>query len=1447
MPSLEASSGETGGAIANSSIEAPPGTQPSPGFQVSTIPEPFGSSTHRETPPSIFPAARTLRFSGVIGDIDPASKKYILQGSNDIKALRAAAEQNKPEIERRLNEVAAAVPGTRLLGTRVKDLPGLIDKVEAKGRAPNTISDYLGARVVADTPEGMEEFARRLHETGGVIEAENFLGTGKDGYRAYHLQVGLGDGTSAEIQLVPKPIADVMEEAHDVRQPVKRIADLVASGSPVSAEDQARAKALMAQSNAILDRAWERAPEWGQHKFGEPERYFAERSGGLEPNIQRGASGAPSDSGAIEALYRGAGLGGKAQDYVLARGRETGDEHLIALDQKGGIVGRVRGEPTGVSVEGTLAARLSDPANSIVVHHNHPKASTLSNTDITMLGAPGLHAIWAHGHNGTVSRAGLTDFGRSLMTHDPERNVNSLAETTGVITFDHFFDVLKEAADRGLIDRRRANDLLAHLANETLRRLGIIDYQTNDRFEGEIASLDLERLIDATTRDLAGSIRNGNRAIQAPGDDGRTGRVYRHPGDMGTSFGGGEKAPGQYNEQAGVDRPRRGRDRGQEAEGRQLRLLEGEQRFELREPTNRFGTQTAGPRPTAPLPPTPPRPLTATISNTNVAQRFKNFWASTFQPELFSDRALEADPLFARYKARQAQEKDSVIAQSENEWEYWNKRPDAERIRFLDDMETGNPPADPTQRGMARRYRAMLDKNWELEKQYGSQAAFVEDYLPHIWEKPEEFQAFAQTRSAQVGPTWFQKKRTFDYIKEGLAAGLKLKYTNPVDIVVHRLLSGVDMRQRMDLLYRLKEMGLAWEGKQGGDQLVRRGWRAINAPDRKQWVLAPDVQLLWKNAVEAKGLWQDEHAGGSIFRGWMTIKNAWVPVKLALSAFHPLHVLHIDQANALALAWDDLVKGHNPDVALRHAAEGIMTLPTLGMIHYRRGAAAKAAWQKRASQQTPEEKAMVETMAEGGFVPQLSEQLKISAKRQMQEAWQKIQRGEGGVADWRRVVSAVMRRPIEKLQAPIFEKWIPALKTAAYLAQDAEMMRRHPEYLDDPVRRRIARRAIAKSIDNRYGEMNYGTLFWNRYTKDAAIGSFLSLGWNLGFVREFGGAAMETASRPAGLLEPFAPSEGRKVAREASNKIPFVLAYVGTAALINGIMSYLFTGEQPHGLDFIFARIGGQNPDGSPRRVTNMFYLREIPMLLKHIQEHGGNVLAGAKEMLWNKLMFEPFAELVNNRDYYGYNIWDENAPLYKKIWQAARHMYADQFSPMSVSGAKHAAELSGKPFPSFAEALQHPERVGEAMNAKGVLLSGLGFGPAPAYVEKTALQNRIAYLYQQHVAPASKPEEQGENTEAKMGIRQAILIARRDHDSAALNEAYKRGKEAGLSQTYMNRIGREATDIYLFSRLPNEDQKAILLQANREELNRYWPKAHSAVKAEIGRQVHLPGPAQLQ
>jgi hypothetical protein len=266
VPSLAASAGDAGrlapGTKEWSAIE-PSGasTQPTSLAQVSIRPEPLGSLINRATVPSMTTGPTRMFSEFRIGDIDSASNRNILQGSNDFKALHERAAENKPLVDAKLNEIVAKVPGTHYHGSRVKQLDGetgLIAKIEraAKdGRGANTISDYLGARVVADTPDALSEYAQRLHDIGAVIEDEDFLGSSKQGYRARHLQVALGDGTSVELQLVPKPIADVQEIAHEMRQPVKRL-DLK------DPAQLARFESVMNEARKVFDETWAKAAHW---------------------------------------------------------------------------------------------------------------------------------------------------------------------------------------------------------------------------------------------------------------------------------------------------------------------------------------------------------------------------------------------------------------------------------------------------------------------------------------------------------------------------------------------------------------------------------------------------------------------------------------------------------------------------------------------------------------------------------------------------------------------------------------------------------------------------------------------------------------------------------------------------------------------------------------------------------------------------------------------------------------------------------------------------------------------------------------------------------------------------------------------------------------------------------------------------------------------------------
>jgi hypothetical protein len=806
-----------------------------------------------------------------------------------------------------------------------------------------------------------------------------------------------------------------------------------------------------------------------------------------------------------------------------------------------------------------------------------------------------------------------------------------------------------------------------------------------------------------------------------------------------------------------------------------------------------------------------------------------NFWKNNFQPELVSDKALQADPQFAKYKSASAQERDAIINRAEENYYAWNKIPETERLQFLDDFQTGKKFADPWQQERADTYKKLLNQADKDEHQYGSKAGYVEDYLPQQWEQPQKAAAVFQNLALpqNLGPKWFQKARWYDTIKEGMASGLKLKTTNPEELVTNRLLSGADMRMRMELLNNLQDMGLAMPTKQAPANITNPSWRtntnpwqAINAPNMEQWHIAPDVQPLWKNAVDAKGLWSQEGAVGNAFRGWMNLKNAWVPVKLALSAFHPLHVAHINLSNNITRALGETFGRGDQGLARRMVAlpeavtqsvfDMALALPVGTPF---KGKQLRKSWLTPKNDQTPEQRADTNLFNEGGFSPQLSEQLRIKAKRNLSDA---LNNGQ-----YLKALPAALRRSIEVVQGPIFEKWIPNLKAAAFKREAETLFRRRPDLLNDPTNRSVALRAVGKQVDNRFGEMFYGGLFWNRTMKDASIASFLSLGWNLGFAREFVGGALEPAVRRMTA----APTPTRQLIRDVTSKSTNAFVYTMTAMAINAAMNKMMSGENPEGYDYIFPRVGGNNPDGSPRRITNMFYTREVPMAKKHIEEQQ-SVSGGLAEMLYHKLMFAPFIEMATNRDYFGYQIFDPNAPGFKQAYQFGKNLLTEQLNPMAISGAKRALELSGKPHSTM--------DVLKSLGDSDVYMPLLGFPPAPAYASKTAIQNRIGYLYQQFVAPESRPFEQKEQMDQRREARNKYMVAKQKNDPAMMQEAATDLARLGIKPSSTAKIQPGTQDVYMFSKLPEQAQKQVLLNANPGEFKRYYPKASKKAKVDL-------------
>jgi strawberry notch-like protein/NTP hydrolase family protein/inorganic pyrophosphatase-like protein/ADP-ribosyltransferase-like protein len=1490
----------------------------------------------------------------------------------------------------------------------------------------------------------------------------------------------------------------------------------------------------------VLEKITEYRPVVSMERGDEPDVGFSE---GLTPFRPPGfAEGRGADTFVDLGPYVGEDpLGRDIQDYVVGRGRDTGLEHIVVVNQGGDVVLHGRGTEDATGMPPELLKLLHDPSQRLVVHHNHPRNSPLSRVDIAMLGAPGLSAVWAHGHGdeptGTVSRAELTPAARGALGPDFKTAFLRIREIQKTAVIENLYDPLQEAVLRDDLHAETANNLHAHLGCVALHRAGIVDYDSNIDAGPAIAALNLEPHIQKAAESAARSLFDAE-----PNRDDRRAGAFRHPGDLGATFGVPQELAARHVLLEGLDFRRGGGDRPQEAAralgfkepsredddldralqgveigghpvepidlalnpalvdqlptaakaafersqkakaetdarieaidaelGRELKGVEvggspvevidaalnrnlrphlskkandllaerdgltapdlgfreepapawqthrapdvglygeltplavakraevettlrqwllylagpnakiefpdrilnenapgyGDLKFpegttggggynpvlwmirvalgdpkwkdpfsslsheafhwaedhfatdlemqvmkreepELRRHVERrigagalaslagfevraiafqhymdnrfqgsaptgihagirrfferlfdvvkrtknllsglgfrttkdFFSDIAGgaaarrqdrmlPQPSRLLPelqgqgeaarmlglPTAPE-MRSTLERT--ASTVKNFWTSNFQPELFSEIALKADPLFARYASMSAQEKDSFVKLVDKDWYYWNRQPLPKRLAFMAAMEgvmgTGHPPLSAGERAMVQFYKAMFDRNFAEEKRMGSKAGYFDDYFPHIWKREDGARRFMEKQTAQVGPTWFQKKRYYDTIQEGMAAGLELRSTNPIDLVSHRLLSGVDMRMRMQLLYDLQTTGQAFKVK-GAPPVQARGsatWMKVNAPDREQWVLSPDVQQLWNNAVAPKGFWGLDGWRGGLFRAWMKWKNVWVQAVLAASLFHPVHVLGITFADHMARAWDQAVKGGDLIGATKSFVRGVAVFPTLGIWDAAtEGREYKTAWKTRPEHQTPRQRAIIALANEGGVSFQLSEQLRIKAAHDLARAWQDKSL---------MVIPHGLRRLSEFLMAPIFEKWIPALKSISYIRSAEALLARRPELLNDNTKRRVALRAIGKDVDNRFGEMFYKSLFLNKFLKEGLIASLISLGWQTGLIRMIAGL-FNLPLKAAAAVGIYHPSPTRRAIWDARNNTPFIVAYVASSMAFAGAITYMNTGEMPVGNDYIFPRAGGVNPDMTPRRWTTPFYTRELPMLMKHVEEHGGGLLGtvkGTKAMAWNKMAFEPISAIYENKDYWGYQLYNEDADWYKQVYQGLRHVFADM-KPIAWIGAQRALDTGG--------------------GTKDVVASFMGFGPAPAYAEKTAIQNRIAHLFRDFATPEFKAAEEEENSQAKMRVRSRILQAKQTGDQAALEVARAEGHKLGMKTEAMNKIGKEPSDVYMFSRLPEQKQIDVLHMASPEEYQRYFRHASAKTKSAM-------------
>lgn len=856
------------------------------------------------------------------------------------------------------------------------------------------------------------------------------------------------------------------------------------------------------------------------------------------------------------------------------------------------------------------------------------------------------------------------------------------------------------------------------------------------------------------------------------------------------------------------------------------------------------------PRPSAPSPSfleslsTPYPDMGALVRRTGIATtegRTAEAGSGSGQPPLLPPGSDTGRPPFGfnpELTHKQARARaDATLASAIARWEavgrqvtdigrsasYWDGRPEEERLAAIANFEKGRPQANVADAEQFSVYHQYLERLHRLENIAGVEHEYRDRYFPHFWQEPPDLvRAFFTDR---VWPkAKFGKGRVFNDVQAGLDAGYRPVTTNPAELVMLRAFAGRQAAARVDAMNNLVEDGLAMPAEDAPS--YRTSARVLDVGG-KRYLVHPQAAHLFERAfpTPAQGFWSSLlHPGqGKMFRAWMAARNLTIPLKLSLSAYHPVHILHIHFMARTAPVLKSMLDGK---ITASDALKRISRVRVAA--ESKRGLMMASAFDKPSEELAPNERLVKDLFMAGGFQPGRPELYRIQAQREalgrirheIPTDWSQKRYGAAATAGLKATGEALVQVS-RAIQDPLFEDWIPGLKSYTYLSEASELLTAHPELMDDPNRLRLELRRISKAIDDRYGEMQYNTLFWPQTAKNALFASFLSVGWNLGFLRQFGGAVADvgrlaTDRLPGGdRIAADVPPVGR-----LSSKAVYASLYTLSALMMGGAMTYLVTGKQPTTKDLFYPVM----PNGE--RVTTPFFTREMSGAYYHVRNEGP--LSGAESMVGNKLtpMASSLYDLLENRDYYGSEIWNPEAPLGTQIGQALDYLAASNLSPISVSSIVSRG-LQGDP--------------------EAAAYSLAGFNPSPKYADMTPTQSAIMRRYSELYGSETTAYSLERQQQAARAVRQAARRYTTTHAQQDLEAM------VGALQQYLMEAPlkvRSAEDLLKmslvappyaseFQRLPPESQLDILKRASPREAAGYLPFARHEVQLQyaLGQQ----------
>jgi hypothetical protein len=709
----------------------------------------------------------------------------------------------------------------------------------------------------------------------------------------------------------------------------------------------------------------------------------------------------------------------------------------------------------------------------------------------------------------------------------------------------------------------------------------------------------------------------------------------------------------------------------------------------------------------------------------------------------------------------------------------FNSMPRAELITFVDRVKQGDPQPTPELTEAADFIRKVDTASWEALTDAAVAAgmknnpvAWLENHYRVMWKtipNHPDTEGRRGGRSPLRGTRGMAKMHTLDTMSEGIdAGGIPFSY-NPI----------VNLKMALaDIWKYTTALKLwAWAKENGHATFVRGAFPKL--PEGMTW-LEDSIADVWFPAESGEGLVHggkyamDEGFGRLLNnflsrdlirqtktgRSLMWIKNATTSVELMFSLFHGVFETLETVASNVGLGLSQMYNRGMLGGDTSGLVQGMVniikspatpiTVANLGSRFREMAGKPDEFWATPEGRAFlaihPDAREMINALFAGGWKPnEVEADWKNQSVRAFMDSLKDLKEGTS-----KNYVGAGLRAApaaAEFMMGPLFDRFIPNLKIGQFVTEMREALRqnwlryngRQGYYVDRQGRRydrptdtEVARQ-VWRLIEDRFGELNYDTLFWNQTFKAAMQLMFRSVTWKFGSIEAFGRAAH-------GQGKEFIDAFKERRAPQLHRNMAWLFGIFLLTAAIGMVISKALGKHTPKNLtDLVFPRIDPHDPSV---RVSIPTYFKDLVHLVHSPTGYVKASLAG-----W----IGRVAEMLSNKDYYGVQIRDTDAPATKQALQVGKHA-AESLLPFSIRGYRNLSANQEN-----------------TIRKVGALF---GINPAPRYIGQTPAEQQVEkYWKGQRTEEGIKPEQ----FEIQKGKRELVSKLRHGQ-SVNIPEALKKG-----------------------------------------------------------------------